>query len=261
MNDQQDDIDRYLSGKMEEQEKLAFLLLLDNEPALRQETAKQEKLAELIRLAAFQEELQSIHAEMEAGEHRGTPGTPLKRISRWWLAAAAILLLILGRYFLILYSNPPGEKLFAAWYETEPGLPTMMGAGQNDVGLMEAMVDYKTRDYPSAILKFRALLPYPRAQSPGLSHTDTVAFFYLASSYMAAGRYDSSYRMFGKLAGPEDHYSRLAQWYEALTCLRLGRREEASSFLLKITSDPAHPCHEKAIKLSKELEELPAKNS
>jgi tetratricopeptide (TPR) repeat protein len=262
MNDQQDDIDRYLNGAMDEQDKRSFLLLLDRDPALKQELAEQEKLAELIRLAALQEELRSIHAEMETGGHGSAASAPVKRIySRWWLVAAGILLLVLGRYFFIGHSNRPEEKLFAAWYEPAPGLPTLMGAGQTGVGLMEAMVDYKTKDYPSAILAFRALLPYPGVQSPRPAHTDTVAFFYLASSYMAAGDYDSSYRMFGKLAGPEDQYSRLAQWYEALTCLRLGRREEASSFLLKIVSDPSHPSREKAIKLSKELEGLPAKNS
>jgi CHAT domain-containing protein len=263
MNDQQDDIDRYLNGAMDEQEKRSFLLLLDQDPALRQEFAKQEKLAELIGLAAMQEELQSIHTEMEAGSHGVTVHSPVKRIpGRWWLAAAAILLVVLGSDLLTKMSNPPGKKLFTAWYEPEPGLPTLMGAGQNDQGLMEAMVDYKTKDYPSAILRFRALLPYPRSQSPGLSHTDTVAFFYLASSYLADGRYDSSYRMFGKLAGPEDpgpedHYSRLAQWYEALNCLRLGRKKEADSLLLKISSDPIHPFREKAIKLAKELGSLP----
>src|SRR5450631_273006 len=235
MNDQQDDIDRYLNGAMDEQDKQAFLLLLDRDPALKRELAEQEKLAELIRLAALQEELRSIHAEMEAGMPGSAAIAPKKRISgRWWLAAAAILLLVLGRYFFTGHSNPPEEKLFTAWYEPAHGLPTLMGAGQDDVGLMEAMVDYKTKDYPSAILRFRALLPNPPKQSPGLSHTDTVAFFYLASSYLAAGNYDSSYRMFARLVGGEDNYGHLAQWYQALTCLRLGRRAEASSFLLRI---------------------------
>src|SRR5450432_988727 len=118
MNDQQDDIDRYLNGAMDEQDKRTFLLLLDGDPALKQELAEQEKLAELIRLAALQEELRSIHAEMEAGAHSSAANSLVKRIpGRWWLAAAAILLLVLGRYFFIGYSNPPEEKLFTAWYE------------------------------------------------------------------------------------------------------------------------------------------------
>jgi tetratricopeptide (TPR) repeat protein len=257
MKDHQDNIDRYLNGAMEEEDKRSFLLLLDGDPALRQEFDKQEKLAELIRLAAMQEELQSIHAEMEAAP------APVKRISDrwWWLAAAAILLFVIGRNLYIGSAHRPEEKLYAAWYDPEPGLPTLMGAGQNDNGLMEAMVDYKTRDYSSAIPRFRALLSNPGTPSPGTSHTDTVTFFYLASSYMAAGNYDSAYLIFGKLTAAGDHYGQLAQWYEALTCLRLGKREEAVSFLQKIASDPTHPYREKAIKLRKALEGLPPKNS
>ncbi len=121
------------------------------------------------------------------------------------------------------------------------------------------MVDYKTKDYRAAILKFGALLS-AGAQSPIPSRADTVAFFYLASSYMAEGRPDSAYIMFGRLAGPGDHYSRLAQWYEALAFLSLERREEARSLLLKIISDPTHPYRQKAIKLDSALADLPVKN-
>jgi hypothetical protein len=260
MNDHQDDIDRYLNRAMDEQEKRSFLLLLDRDPALRQEFANQEKLTELIGLAAMQEELQSIHTEMEAGSQSAPVRAPVKRMTgRWWLAAAAILILVVGRYFLAGTSDTPEKKLFATWYEPEPGTPTLMGAGQNDHGLMDAMVDYKTKDYRAAILKFGALLS-AGAQSPMPSQADTVAFFYLASSYIGEGQSDSAYMMFGRLAGPGDHYSRLAQWYEALTCLSLGRREEARSLLLKIVSDPTHPYRQKAIKLDSALAGLPAKN-
>jgi hypothetical protein len=261
MKDHQDDIDRYLHGTMKEQDQRSFLLLLDQDPVLREEFARQEKLADMIGLAAMQEELELIHAEMDTGSPDATAVSSPKRISRaWWLAAAAIMLLLAGRYFFASMSDKPEKKLFATWYQPEPGLPTLMGAGQNDHELMDAMVDYKTKDYTAAILKFGALLP-ARAQSPMLSAADTVALFYLASSYMAEGRLDSASLMFGRLAGPVDHYSRLAQWYEAMTCLGLGRKEEAESLLLKISSDPTHPYREKATKLATALGELPIKNN
>jgi hypothetical protein len=260
MNNHQDDIDRYLNGAMDEQEKRSFLLLLDQDPARREEFAKQERLAELIGLAAMQEELQSIHTEMEAGTQSASARTPVKKIlNRWWLAAAAISILVAGRYFLARTSDTPEKKLFATWYEPEPGTPTLMGAGQNDHGLMDAMVDYKTKEYQAAILKFGALLS-AGAQSPMPSQVDTVAFFSLASSSLAEGQIDSAHTLFGRLGGPGDHYSRLAQWYEALTCLSLGRREEARSLLQKIIPDPTHPYRLKAIKLDSALAGLPVKN-
>ena len=123
---------------------------------------------------------------------------------------------------------------------------------------MEAMVDYKTKDYPSAILKFRALLPYPH-DSNLQAFPSGYGGLFLPGFFLYDGRSDTIART-GCSAGssvPEGLYPRLAQWYEALTCLRLGRRAEADSFLVKIASDPTHPYREKAMKLAKELEELP----
>ncbi|MDR3712107.1 MAG: hypothetical protein P4L51_04780 [Puia sp.] len=273
MNNQEEYIDQYLNGTMSEEEKQSFLRRLEEDAAFRQEFVRQEKLADMVRLAALQEQLESIHLEMESGDgHTGltdsgaadnrlTDNPPdalpsgmrsaIKKISAgWWLAAAAVILLVvLGDYLLTRYSRPPEEKIFAAWYAPAPGLPTTMGAGQNDIRLMDAMVDYKTKEYSSAAGKFKALLP------------DTVAVFYLASSYMGAGQYDSAYLFFRRLAGTHptgwpDHYTGMAQWYEALSCLRLKKVTEARSILQAISGITDHPYREKALKLSKELPAL-----
>ncbi len=260
MTSHEEDIDRYLNGTMAEKEKQSFLRRLEEDAVFRQEFAREEKLVDMVRLAAMQEQLDSIHIEMEAADAHSAPtasppdttpagkGRVVKKIAgRWWLAAAAvILLLVSGDYFFTSSSRSPEKKIFAAWYAPEPGLPTTMGAGQKDGRLMEAMVDYKTKEYPSAIGKFRALM----------TPSDTVALFYLASSYLGAGQYDSSYLIFRKLAGPGDHYRQHARWYEALNCLVLGKTGEAQSILKEISEDPAHPFREKAGRLSKELEAL-----
>ena len=82
--------------------------------ALREEFDKQEKLAELIRLAALQEELQSIHAEMEkAGGHSGNARALVKRISGrwWWLAAAGDLASGVGPLFLHRIFQDAGREI------------------------------------------------------------------------------------------------------------------------------------------------------
>jgi hypothetical protein len=257
MTSHEEDIDRYLNETMEEKEKQSFLRRLEEDAELRQELKRAEQLVDMVRIAAMQEQLDLIHREMAMSDEQGdlvalpsaaapgAKGRAVKNIgARWWLAAAAVILVLLsGEYFFASSSRSPERKIFAAWYEPEPGLPTTMGAGPGDSRLMEAMVDYKTKEYRSAIVKFRALL----------TPSDTVVQFYLASSYLGAGQYDSSRLIFGKLAGHEDHYSRQAQWYEALSSLALGKREEAQSILKQISEDSAHPMQERAGRLYKKL--------
>jgi hypothetical protein len=260
MTSHEEDIDRYLNGTMEEKEKESFLRRLEEDAEFRQEYIRVEQLVGMVRLAAMQEHLDLIHSEMEASDAQGIPmalppaatplerSAPLKKIAgRWWLAAAAvILLLVSAEYIFTSSSRSSGMKIFAAWYEPQPGLPTTMGAGQKDSRLMEAMVDYKTKEYRSAIVKFRALL----------TPSDTVALFYLASSYLGAGQYDSSCRIFGQLAGRGNLYSRQAQWYEALSFLALGKKAEAQAILKQISEDSAHPMQEKAGRTYEELRGL-----
>src|SRR5690606_13831875 len=92
------------------------------------------------------------------GFHKQVQRTqPLTKI-RWlkWAAAASVAgILLWSSYFF--FANTPSEKLFAQYYQPDPGLPTLMGISDNYV-FENAMVSYKTGDYKKAIVDWQQLL-------------------------------------------------------------------------------------------------------
>lgn len=62
---------------------------------------------------------------------------------KWGIAACLTAAIIIGG--LLFYSRSPEEKLFAAYYKPDPGLPTLMGVSDR-YEFENAMLSYKTGD-------------------------------------------------------------------------------------------------------------------
>src|SRR5690554_3172353 len=56
---------------------------------------------------------------------------PVKKISWLWWGIAACLAAAVTSGALFFFSKSPEEKLFAAYYKPDPGLPTLMGVSDH----------------------------------------------------------------------------------------------------------------------------------
>ena len=163
-----------------------------------------------IQEAALEDRMEDFHQQATR---------PVKKISwlRWGIAACLAAAVSFGA--LLFFSRSPGEKLFAAYYKPDPGLPTLMGVSDH-YEFEKAMVSYKTGDYQKALAGWRQLL----SAQPG---NDTLHFF-IGSAHLAEGRADSAVASLNRvIAVPQSAFQSDASWYLALAWLKLNNRAEA----------------------------------
>lgn len=207
--------DDFLAGHMDEQEKAAFLNRLEEDNELKAAFEAYKKISEGLEEAFLKEELVSIH--QYAGRKKKTQFT--------WLAVAASITLIIGGYWLF---QPLGtEDLYAKYFIADPGLPTVMGDVGSTYEFNDAMVDYKMKNYDTAIEKWKTLLEkHPES--------DTLNY-YLGMAYLNKGQDQKSLSFLKKksVAG-STVFKNGAQWYEALILIKKDEVQQAKQLLEKL---------------------------
>jgi tetratricopeptide (TPR) repeat protein len=220
-----DKIEDHIMGTLGEGEKKAFEQALNTQPGLREKYREVESWISALEKIALKEELNRFHEEAF-----GTEQTNKSRyILRWKpLAMAASITLILGFflwYFVLLF--PTHEKLFHAYYQPDPGLPTTM-SNTAAYAFDRGMVDYKTGNYPAAITRWEGLI----AEKP---QNDTLNYF-LGNAHLGLGNTEKAIGyleiVVQKGKGP---FVQDAAWYMALAYLSTGRVQEAREVLDKST--------------------------
>ncbi len=159
-----------------------------------------------------------------------------------WLAlAASVLILISVSIWAIFSSGNSSQKVFAANFKPDPGLPTTMSTSSN-YDFYYGMVNYKRKEYSEAISRWETLY----AANP---ENDTVIYF-LGVANLANGnaRQAKKYLQSAK-EKPESAFYEDAQYYLALALLKENKIEEAKQALAESTS-PA------SIVLLKEIKSL-----
>lgn len=218
-----DRIENHLLGNLTEGEQKAFEQELNTQPSLREKYREVESWVNALEAAALKEELNRFH-EQAFGTKQ--PAKSLY-ILRWRpLAMAASVALVLGAflwYFVLL--APTHEKLFTAYYEPDPGLPTTM-SNSAAYAFDRGMVDYKTGNYPAAINRWEGLI----AEKP---QNDTLNYF-LGTAHLELGNTEKAKAYLEIVVQNGDGpFAQDAAWYLALSYLSTGRIQEAKEVLEK----------------------------
>ena len=228
-----DDIERYLFGAMDAQEKESFEKVLKEDDALAAELDLHQDTVEGIRLDGSQSlkaQLQAVEAGL-ATQRDTPPAAKERRLGRrplmTWLAIAASLVLVILLGYLAL-PGPGPEAIYLAYYQPYPNLinPAQRSTEiQEETVLDQALRAYDNQQYPQALALFeRAGVP----DDPGYT-------FYRGASYLGNGQPKQAIPLLEQVAQqPESLFYRPALWYSALAYLNVENSEAARPYLKQL---------------------------
>lgn len=223
-------MEAYLLGTMPQAERARFEQELAASPALRAELELQREHIRAVELGGMDRLLKEIGHEGRVSERRSTPWTA-------YLKYAAAVALLLGVAVWAFMRPTAHERIFAAHYTADPGLPVAMGAS-DDHAFHDAMVAYKLGDLAEARNAWTALLH----SDP---HNDTLRY-YIASAALAMGDAAAAIPAFEELADGHQAFAAKARWYLLLAYVRAGEVAKAKGVALD--DDPVYGERARAIK-------------
>lgn len=216
-------IDQYLAGQLTNQEKLAFEEQLSGNEAWKIKFNEVKLLSVGIQESSLREQLNDFHNHTMASKIIA----PVKKMS--WVkrltAAASILFFISLLSWLFFFKPSAEEKIFASFFQPDPGLSTAMGVSDN-YDFDRAMVDYKTKNYNAAIQSWSKLLETNAGN-------DTLHYF-IGAAQIANKNETAAITHFDKvLQNTGSVFISEALWYKALALIKQGKKQEAIPLIEK----------------------------
>ncbi|HRQ49935.1 MAG TPA: hypothetical protein PLR74_05330 [Agriterribacter sp.] len=218
-------IDRYLNDHLPVAERAAFEQRLADQQDWRQKVEEIRLISLGIREWMLEQRLEAFEENVPAAI------VPVKKTDwkKWLVAASVIVLVVAGAW--LLFREPENEKLFAAYYKPDPGLPVGMGGNSSNYIFYDGMVDYKEGNYTVAIEKWKSV-------GDRYAYTDTLNY-YLGLACMGAGNMEQAVQYLGKVFEKDSSpYTQKAIWYQALAYIKLGNNAAAGALLRQTAGMP-----------------------
>ena len=214
-------IEAYVLGNMPGPDRERFEERLRHDPALHAEVEQQTEHIRAVELGGLQRALKDIGRQQAAS----TPG----RSWMPYLKVAAAVAVVLCAALWYLDRPTTGERLYAAYFRPDPGLPVAMSA-TSDHAFQDAMVAYKLEDYAEALAKWNTLLR-DRPQN------DTLRY-YTAMAALGAGDISTATPLLDAVVQERNSpFAGKAAWYRFLAYTHQGDTARANT----IHFDPADP--------------------
>lgn len=233
-------IEAYLIGTMPAPERERFEVEMAHDLRLKAEVDLQRENMLAVELGGLRQNMQAIMQEDSL--HTGGQAPAERSSSPSWTGylkyAAAIALLVTVSVWW--FARPSAnERLFAAHFTADPGLPVPMSI-TNDPVFHDAMVAYKLGDYHEARTKWAVLL----ADRPA---NDTLRY-YMGSAALAGGSAAGAVPLLQAVASDSTSaFSGKARWYLFLSYLRTG--DTAGMAAIGLDDDPVYGERVRAIKM------------
>lgn len=227
-NEEFDQIDLYLLGKMSETDAAEFSLELNRNPDL--STRVQ------IRKAILTELENEYKADLKRRLQRHDKSNSRRLYNRILIPAAAVLLVVLVGTLIFLNRNSAVD--FAEYDLYEEGIPNFMNQDNEKIQFHEAMNHFKMGDFEASRDEFQNLL------NKGLA-TDTI-LYYTGVSYYRTEELREAQNFLNQIDSASSFYKK-AQFRSSVIDYQLGETEKAVLQLETIAADPASPYHEQAL--------------
>lgn len=214
-------IDQYMNDELHPEERIAFEQKMNADKEWKQKVTEIKELTISIQEVELRKLLTAFHAGIK-------PATQavVKKIT--WikrLAVAAIFIGVISAAGWLLFGKSVNEKLYQAYYEADPGLPTEMGI-TNNYTFNRAMIDYKTGNYQAALTSWEKLLSAD-------NKNDTLNYF----AGMACLAIDSAAKAVEHLQivtqNKQSVFEKEANWYLGLALLKEKHTIEAAAAIRK----------------------------
>jgi tetratricopeptide (TPR) repeat protein len=218
-------IERYILKQMAQEEYEAFDLKVSNDTVLQNKIESIKLLLVGIQEVVLEEKLEEFHNGLSALKNdKSSPAAAIFSIKRWMLAASVIVLVGLGALLLFNKFNKE-ERIYTEFYKPDPGLITVMGNSDNYL-FDHAMIDYKTRNYDSALKTWQELLKRDPAN-------DTLNYF-IGSAYLAENKLDDAISFFKIVTKqPHSYFLKDANWYIGMALIKQKKTSEAIPYIEK----------------------------
>ena len=233
-----EEIERYLDGEMTDQEKLAFEQRLTNEPLLKQEYDVLNSVVNQVQNSK-REELKSLlqKADLELDDK------PINRPSgvlfwRYAIAASITLMISLSIFYYYNSKVDNREKLVAAYWQKDKGLPVLMDENSN-ASLDNAMTAYKSGNYD-----------YAFSQLEALTQTDTVLYYEGLCSFEL--KKDATTYIKPVAENSSSVFQAKAKYYLLLLYIKADKKVDAVKLLNELLKETEHPYREQILRLSQE---------
>jgi len=217
-------IEKYLLNKLSEPEKRAFEEELAHSKFLQKEVEQFKMMTRAIEKEGMREKIGEFHKNTMEAENsqpdnlKAKPALSIPRAVPYLVAASVLILLGIGlfRFFSPALNN---EKIFSEFFEPDPGLITPMSA-RSDYLFYDGMIDYKLKDYESAITKWEDL----KGQFAG---TDTLNYF-LGVAHLTLENDEQAIGYLNEaLQTPNNEFIHETRYYLGLAYLKQGKINEA----------------------------------
>lgn len=228
--DQQKLIDQFLQNELQGQALDEFTKKIKSDPNFAEEVELQRVVTEGIEYQGNKElrhRLKGIHEKVKDSKVEKNKTGKIRILRRLGAVAAIAILLIVA--FNIWNSSPTSDDLFSDFYQPYEVQLT----SRDDVAeslRTKAEVAYRSRDFKSAIMHLENLKKEGKYDSRFLLG--------LGNAYLNINGYLNAEENFNEiLINKDDLYSDQAKWYLALTYLKAGKYEESKKIIGELATD------------------------
>lgn len=221
----------YLDGVLEGPALAAFEAKLEEDSHLRAEAEKLKKVRDAVKRYGLRQKVSTIRAEMRSDE-RAVPSAKLRVIrgGRWWVAAAVLLVVAVGLY---QYYSITAGGLYEQMYQPYAA-PATRGQGTAN----EIEKAYREKEYELVLAEVDHL------SSPGVQD-----YFYAGNAALQLDNYGKAIVDFEKILEIDRRngshtFEEAAEYYLAVSYLAAGRVRDALPLFERIHSNPRHSYHD-----------------
>ncbi len=226
MEDQFDQIEKYLREELNSEEKARFESSLEKHSDLKEKVEQQRQILKGIELG-FNQELKEFLIKEESNLER-TRHKETYRIRSLYpvIGIAATVSLVIIAYFTFRNKTIDTAELYAQYYQPYPNVEAPIS--RSDANEFNPYGLYEKGEYAQALNLFTEL----RSSKPD----DPAPLFYSAICQMELGAADDAISSFKELLGFEaNKYTRPSKWYLALAYLKSEQSSEAIPYLNELT--------------------------
>jgi tetratricopeptide (TPR) repeat protein len=252
IRDKQELIDRFNAGEMEGAERIEFIRLMENDPALAEDVKLSKKMDDFysknMERVEMLEKLNSIYYKLKA-EGKFSKESDVQKKNRrnfhikWYHVAASIIILLGISFILCLMLRPPkNERLYAQYFKPYDGTYMTRGGEEHpkpkdtfQLALDKyhlALDEYNDGNYEKSWKMFKEL--------PVVGPFKMEMVLYKGISVMEINKYDDAIHAFQYII--KDNSTLLveeAKWYLTLCYLKTSNMTEAKKTLTHIVSSNA----------------------
>lgn len=211
-NNNNEKIDSYLDGELNEEEKAAFEKSIEQDALLVEEVLQNKLLRDVIE-AGYKEELRTNIRQWkkEGGKKNSISVAQIRKLGYRLAAAASVVIILIASIFTLVVPQYSNDRIADRFYEPDADLGSLRGSNDADI-LRQAFENYEQGNFTGAIPGFQR---YPNNDK---------ALYGLGLSYYQIEDFKNAVETFKTLVARNNiEYTEKAEFYLLLSYLHAGQ--------------------------------------